>query len=234
MYTIPGPMCLTSSLYTFSKHWPPRARHLEFKGPYRFRATPFSTGHLQSPMRGCSLKNLVSFDTRDAMSSSLFLSLAFSEALREEKKRNVRLPVINKPADLVTRPNINKHGNDRETGNAKLQGAGNGGEEGLPEVARARPSLEADRTRPSHSVESNLPLSGDAGAGRRRGTQQWPEQRWVGDKDNVLRSQEEMDLTHMSPGNRPGKAPNWGRKKKTCVCVCVCVCLKTPTGWEAT
>ena len=28
-------------------------------------------------------------------------------------------------------------------GNAKLQGAGNGGEDGLPEVARARPSLEA-------------------------------------------------------------------------------------------
>ena len=67
MYTIPGPMCLTSSLYTFSKHWPPHARHLEFKGPYRFGATPFSTEHLQSPMRGCSLKNLVSFDTRDAM-----------------------------------------------------------------------------------------------------------------------------------------------------------------------
>lgn len=70
---IPGPVCLTSSLYTFNKHWPPRARHLEFKGPYHFRATPFSTEYLQSPMRGCSLKYLVNFDIRDAMLSSLFL-----------------------------------------------------------------------------------------------------------------------------------------------------------------
>ena len=80
-----------------------------------------------------------------------------------------------------------------------------------------------DRTRPSHSVESNLPLLGGAGAGRRRGTQQWPEQRWAKDKDNVPRSQEEMDLTHVRPGNRPGKAPNWGGGERTCVCVCVYV-----------
>ena len=52
----------------------------------------------------------------------------------------------------------------------------------------------------------------------------------MGDKDNVPRSQEEMGLTHVRPGNRPGKAPNWKKKKKGRVCVC----LKTPTGWEAT
>ena len=216
MHRIPGPMCLTSSLYRFSKHRPPYARHLEFKGPYHFRATPFSTEYLQSPRRGCSLKYHVNLDTRDAM-LSLFLWLAFSEALKEEKKkRNVRLPVISKPADLVTRPNINKHGKDREMWKAKLQAAGNwrggSGEGEARPGGWTGPGLHTPRGPVCRFQRSGV------GAGRRRGTPQWPGQRWAGDEDNVYRSQEEMDLTHVRPSpRRPGKSPDW--VGGGCVCV---------------